>query len=331
MNKRIIVLLFAIATGQPALGQTQDTIYYDKEWKISPEYNAEFYRIVNYDPNGAPTGLVRDYYISGELQGEGESIYIDTIDDTRSKWKNKTIIYYKSGAKEFEFSYDKLGNLNGLYTQWYENGKLKYQDEYKSGNLTDKWYTECDEFEKCQKVFFEYFNSLKAESEWNLYKDNCQSKIIKDKGLLIKTMSDSSCTRFINVPIRTEKDFSVETIIAFERGDSTSGHGLIWGFTDWNNYFYFYIAANGNYKIGAFSGGQHLEFAKWTPSIYINQSAERNLLRVNKAKDKVYYSINGETIGSEDFSSFKGDKIGLNILNGKKELFFEQLVARQDL
>ena len=137
--------------------------------------------------------------------------------------------------------------------------------------------------------------------------------------------------QWIHLPIDISNDFSIETIINFKSGAKNSAQGLIWGFKNWDNYYYFYISANGYYRVGAKTDGLSLEFIKWTQSSYINQNNARNLIKVNKVDDKVYYSINGQIIGSEKFYTFRGNNIGFSIPNGKKKVLFEGLLVRQDI
>lgn len=349
-------LLILILVSLVTFGQRQGKIYYDKDWNGCSQSKAAFYRIVNYDANGKPVGKVKDYFITGELQSEIEgAILIDEYDDEKSKWFGLSTGYYKSGKKQFEMMHDKEGKttyhkiwfengnleldasykngkLDGVYTRYHENGKIAYKREYADGKPTSKWSLDCDEFGKCQKVFFDGFSTAENVNEWPLFnKDNCESKIIEDKGLRMETTSERGFAQLIHVPLDIEENFSIETIITHEVGDGNAGEGLIYGFKDWDNYFYFTITASGYFRIGARTEGLNLEFVKWQKSSYINQTRpERNLIKINKVKDKVYYSINGQVVASEDFYAFRGNMMGFNIASGKKRILFERILVRQD-
>jgi S1-C subfamily serine protease len=338
------------------LGQKPEKIFYDKEWKGCNESKSSFYRIVTFDNNRKPVGKILDYFISGELQAEADgAINIDRNNDENSLFIGKSTGYYKSGKKEFENSYDNLGQFlsnthwyengnkkfeakfkngkyNGDYIKYYEDGKVKFKDEFNEGTPIDKWFTECDEFEKCQKVFLEGFRTKEDENNWELKNvDDFKSEIIANEGLLMKTKTDKGFAQWIHLPIDISNNFSIETIINFKSGEENSAQGLIYGFKDWSNYYYYSISANGYYRIGAITDGLNLEFEKWTQSSYINQNIDRNLIKINKVKDKVYFSINGQIVASEDFYSFKGNNIGFYIPSGKKEVLFERLIVKQDV
>jgi len=358
MNKVIktIGLLILILISQIASGQKQKKIYYDKGWMVTQsEAKAKYYRLITFAEDGKPMGIVKGYYITGEIQWEGKILYFDKHDNRNDLSDGRCIWYYKNGKKSRESLFVdgkeegltinwyeggeilreieyKSGIFNGKYIIYYENGKIKFRAEYKDGKLVDKWTVECDEFENCQKVFLDGFSNLENTNNWNLYKqENFVSKVIEKKGLRMETKSDLGFGQLIHIPLDLEENFSIETIVNHESGDKNSGEGLIFGFMDWDNYFYFTLSASGYFTIGAKSEGINLEFVKWQKTEYINQITNRNLLKINRLEDKIYYSINGQIVGIENYYSFKGNFMGFQIVSGKKRVLFERLLIRQDI
>lgn len=356
MKQKILFLLFLVTYGLSVLGQTEEKIYYDENWKVTNKSNADYYRLITFDENGKPLGKVKDYYITGELQWEGYFSYVDKYDNSKDINEGHCIWYHKNGnkaresdmvnnlengrttywhengnkAREVDF---KMGVPNGVWIDYYENGKLFRKFNFSDGKLVDKFFTECDEFGKCQKVFYESFASEDNLNDWQLVKDekDYKSSIISEKGLLMETKTENGFRQTINIPLSLTDDFSIETIIDFKSGEKNNGHGLIWGFRDWDNYYYFYISANGYYRIGAKTEGINLEFVEWTQSNSINQDYKRNQIKILRVKDKMYFSINGTLVHSEDFYAFRGNNIGFSILSGKKSVLFENLIVKQDL
>lgn len=353
---KVIGLLIFLSAHQFVFGEKQEKIFYDKDWKGCSESKAAFYRTFNLDGNNKPIGEIHDYYITGELQSKLEgALSIDRNNDKNSLFIGRSIGYYKSGKKKFEELRDEKGNAlllkhwyengnieydskfkdgeyDGLYISYYENGKVKFKREFNAGKPVDKWFTECDEFGACQKVFFEGFETKEDDNKWEPADlDDFKSEIIANEGLLMKTKTEKGFAQWIHLPIDISTDFSIETIINFKGGNDNSAQGLIYGFKDFNNYYYYNISANGYYCVGAVLDGLKLEYPVWTKSSYINQGINRNLVKVNKIKDKVYFSINGQIIASEDFLTFKGNNIGFYITSGKKEVLFERLLVKQDI
>jgi len=356
MKKRNLILIIGFLITQLSFAQTQQKIYYDSEWKGTLKSNAEFYRIFSTNENGDPVGKVKDYFITGELQSEIDgAIYIDKYDDSKSKFTGFSKGYFKSGGRQFEELFDDNGNqlthkswyengnievelsykngkYDGLYKTYYESGKLYRQFKFKNGDLESKFFIECDEFGTCQKIFYENFSTRQYLNEWDIVSDDkdYETSIIKDKGLLMESKTNYTFRETIRIPLNLENDFSIETIINFLGGSIDGGQGLMWGYKDWDNYCYFYITADGYYKIGAKTEGINLEFAKWTESKAINQNYERNLIKVLRKKDKMLFSINSTVVHIEDFYSFKGNEIGFSSY-GIKEVLFENLIVKQDI
>lgn len=142
------------------------TYYYDKNWKgVEREDFAEYKRVL------APSSdtlhfanKYRDFYITGEKQGEGEYITIDRYDDTKSVFEGEQIIYYKNGNVESKFNFrngKRMGNfemyfengllsrkgtigvngLEGIYTEFQGDGTVCVQLEYKDGSPIQDYYT----------------------------------------------------------------------------------------------------------------------------------------------------------------------------------------------
>jgi len=95
--------------------------YFDADWNIIHDStNASYYRTATY-LNGQPKvdSDVRDYFITGELQFEGQ-LSSENPDNPHgfTKW------YYKNGNLSSTRNY-KHGVLNGLYRNYFENGRIK--------------------------------------------------------------------------------------------------------------------------------------------------------------------------------------------------------------
>lgn len=358
MKKKLFISATVLFISIIAFGQKQEKFFYDSDWKGCSQSKAEFYRIVTLDANGKPVGKVMDYFSTGEVQAIADgAILIDRDNDENSIFTGNVIGYYKNGNKRFENllsekgtplrirnyhengqlkeegTYNDKRKMHGNYNLYYQSGKLYQSFQFSNGELASKFFIECDEFGSCQKVFNESFLVQENINEWQLIsgEQDQKSAIIPKKGLLMETKKEKGFSQTINIPLSLSEDFSIETIIDYKSGEKNSGHGLIWGFKDWQNYHYFYISANGYYQLGVISQGIILEFVKWTQTSSINIDYARNRLKVLKLNDKMYYSINGKLVNSEDFYLFRGNNIGFSILSGKKEVLFENLIVKQDV
>ncbi len=98
---------------------TAQTIeYFDADWnRLGSKESGAYYREITYDVNGKPVGKVREHYITGELQFEGQllSINPDTLDA-------KCVWYHRNGQKNREVTYQN-GNAVSTTRIWSEEGK----------------------------------------------------------------------------------------------------------------------------------------------------------------------------------------------------------------
>ena len=102
-----------------------DTIYYNKNWKVTPNKAfATYYRLALYPADTTSPKEFRTYYMSGELQGEGSFAVIDNKDDAKSEFIGAVTTYFKNGKVETQKSYQS-GLLTGEYTSYFNNGNIK--------------------------------------------------------------------------------------------------------------------------------------------------------------------------------------------------------------
>lgn len=161
MKRMMVIFILAI----PLL-VTAQTYYYDKNWKgVEREDFAEYKRILAPSSDSLHyANKYRDYFITGEKQGEGEYITIDRYDDSKSVFDGEQLSYYKNGnvasklfmkhgkqTGAFEMYFEngllsKKGTigengLEGLYTEFQGDGTICVQVEYHHGQPTQDYYT----------------------------------------------------------------------------------------------------------------------------------------------------------------------------------------------
>lgn len=329
MKQRLFILTITLFIGLLAFGQEQETIYYNSEWKVCKKAKAEYYRLITLDESGNPIGKVKDYYITGELQWEGNVSYFDKEDNSKDIAEGLCVWYYKNGNKARESTMD--NNLeNGVTTYWHENGKIARIINLKNGEFVDKFFTHCDEAGSCRKVFWEFFGTSNNIFGWPLEDSQYEeSIIIPEKGLSLRGKnSRQRIGTYINIPIEQSDNFSIETKIEYKSGEKRFSHGLIWGMKDWNNYYTFAVSGNGSYTISGKMEGIWLTMKEWTQNRYINNKT--NVLKVLRINDKVHFSINGHLLESLDFTTLFGNKTGF-FNDGKKEVIFNYLKVEKEI
>lgn len=114
-----------IAVNKVELQDRIDTIYYNKNWKVTKNKAfASYYRLALYPADKNATKEFKTYYMSGELQGDGNFITLDKTDDSKSKLCDQITTYFKNGDIEEQKNYAD-GKLNGEYISYYNNKNVK--------------------------------------------------------------------------------------------------------------------------------------------------------------------------------------------------------------
>ena len=174
-------LIFLSLVFNTSLFAQQKKEYYDERWKPVDSSQASYYRLITYDENGNPSGIVRDFYITGEKQWEGQFSYIDKLGNGNDVKEGLCTWYYKngkmsargffvngkvdgtyktwfeSGARKSEIQYNN-GVLHGMFITWFESGMLKKFAVYDQGNLVGNSSLLCDEYGRgCSRTFTQNF------------------------------------------------------------------------------------------------------------------------------------------------------------------------------
>ncbi|MCD8291330.1 MAG: hypothetical protein LUC91_07500 [Prevotella sp.] len=142
MKRTLILSVFGILVAICAFGQTKvDTLYYDKDWKgVADRLFAAYVRVAVEPDDPHFAKRCRDFYVTGEVQGESNFISIDKYDDSKSVFDGEWTTYFKSG-NVCEHGYRVNGVMDGEYSKYDEDGYLIQHAYYKDGQL-DGAYTE---------------------------------------------------------------------------------------------------------------------------------------------------------------------------------------------
>ena len=328
----------------------QQTEYFDENWQRCDVGNAKYYRLITYKAQNRPQGIIKDFYMSGNIQSEFETAYINYNEDRLnfnigdSKWyyengkisrschyKNNIIIgkdinYYENGNEACVTTYDNNGVI-ASYNSWYKSGKRNVVAEYQNGRLINDRYTEYDENGIACQVMQEDFSINKQT--WESEDDAGKSQVVSSNTLIITGKLDTPITRANYIQVNQDKDFSIEgTVGLLDKKNINIGYGLVLGFKDWSNYMCFVVTGEGGYKIQKIYEGINLPISDWKYSAAINKGMAKNLLKVMKIKDKMIFSINGTILESIDATSFRGGNYGI-LIGGKGDFVLENLTYKE--
>ncbi|MEP7321911.1 MAG: hypothetical protein ABI761_08325 [Saprospiraceae bacterium] len=357
MKKIIFVLTCIIFVFPQIHAQKKQRIYYDKDWKVvKTKKEAEFYREVIKKSKSDTGGIVKDYFINGALQGEGNAIKLDMEDDANTIWKGKLTGYYAGAIKRFENNYNDSGIAHGTHTQWYingfkeselnysegklngvsvsyfPNGKEKSRLEYNNGVLTGPVIT-CEEDGNCEKTVREDFKSGDDTMGWNLKmtKDE-ESEILAGQGLRMAKKTNKRHHRAVSWDLDMKKNFKIESSVLFSEGDNKNGFGLVFAYKDIGNLQFFYISAEGKFKTGVITNNK-AKSSVWKTSEFINKGAEINDLKIVYSGKNLEFFINNSLVQQSEFNPVTGTLAGIGLEEGagKMQAYLISMIVSNSL
>jgi S1-C subfamily serine protease/antitoxin component YwqK of YwqJK toxin-antitoxin module len=317
----------------PKIG-TRVTEYFNSDWKHCQAKDASYYRIITYSAPHTPKGVVKDYYMSGALQGEATFVYVDYEDDAKNfnegemtlyyesgkvqshvfyinnQPNGPQIDYYESGQKKSESFYT-YGLLNGTQVTYFENGNPYIIANYELGRLKNNKFLEFSEDgESCALAYNEDFQ--KNSNSWKYEGANGKLEVTSSNTIGVTVSPERSVSGGIYVDFSSSKDNIIELTTRQNSVSKDVVVGFLFGFKDWDNYCGFYI--NGNqYLIQQVRNGKQISDHSWQYSEAIK--TDINSISIANIGDKLSFQINDEKIGYINRPRYDGAYFCLTVVN----------------
>ena len=117
-----------------------------------------------------------------------------------------------------------------------------------------------------------------------------------------------------SINIDENRDFSVEASIYKVSGEEAYGHGLIWGFKDWDNYFSFNISSTGLFRVSKEENEEWTNIKGWTKSNAVFKGNRvTNVLKIVKIGSMLKFYINKNFVFETHYEEMLGNRIGFEI------------------
>lgn len=315
----------------PKIGQ-RVTEYFDENWNRCEAKNASYYRLITYSAPNKPKGVVKDYYITGELQSEQYPIFIDYDDDSRSFLEGTQIFYHKNGKIESKQQYFN-NKLNGPSISYYPNGEIESEINFEHG-IPDgdaiEYYSNGNiatvrKFNDGQLHNNKYLKITEDETVFLVYEENFLSnreawEFKGQNGIVVVNDAESismqaSPERSVSGGIYTGFSPTSENIISIVTNQRNQGEGVVsflFGFKDWDNMCAFSIAGN-SFKFTWRKNGIIVQDDEWQMSEYIQPDI--NLLTIVNIQDRIRFFINDELVKEVGRIYYDGSFCGISLYN----------------
>lgn len=306
---------------KPKIG-TRMTEYFDKDWNRSQAKDAVYYRLITYEAPNKPVGKIKDYYITGELQGDFTAVYIDYADEGKNFFEGEANWYYKSGKleKKCYFYNSKLngpevsyyedgtvlsyanyshGLLNGSVISNYPNGNPRIIANYDNGVLKNNKYLQFTEDGVAFLVYNENF--IKNRESWEYNGVNGKLSVNSDNTISMQVTPNRTVSGGIYTGFSATGE-NIISIMTHRQAKNENIIGLLFGFKDWDNYCGLYISGS-EYVFQYIKNGQQMTRQEWKTSAAIE--SEVNTLTIVNSGNKTSLIINDVTV--EEYSRIRYD------------------------
>lgn len=164
------------------------------------------------------------------------------------------------------------------------------------------------------------------EKAWDLYSSNESLSEIKDGQLIIKSISTKGTSRYIEVDHPFE-EYSIEGTVIKNNTTKKNIAGIIFGFEDWDNFWYFTIQEF-TFSIGYYYQGIHSPLAANHYASEINSTGE-NVLKLITSGEYIIFSINKNIQFKTKRKPLFGKKAGFIVSSKSQSIFFDNLIVKE--
>ena len=315
----------------PKIGQRL-TEYFDKDWNRCDAKSAAYYRLITYSAPHVPKGVVKDYYITGELQSEQYPVYVDYENDSQSFLEGEQIFYYKNGKIERKQQYYNnrlngssisyyddgkiaseefycFGTPNGDAIEYYPNGKIATVRKYNNGQLHNNKYLHITEDDVPLLIYDENF--IRNKDAWEYHGQNGIVQVNDEVSISMQ----ASPERMISGGIYTGFSPMSDNIISVVTNQRNPGQGIVsflFGFKDWDNLCALSIAGD-KYQFTYKKNGVIVQNDEWAFSEYIQ--SDINQFTVVNSGDKIRLYINDKQVKEVGRIYYDGSLCGVSLYN----------------
>ena len=339
------VLFDSSLIGKPILS------YLDGSGRIVKSKNAESLRQVIVDSGLLPVTEVQFLYLNRSRKATENYLYLDIEDPLQTYREGPFVTYHANGRIKAEGAYSRnqlqgimkeydeqgnmirhsvfsLGTPDGEFVEYYPEGEVRSFAYFEMGELVEEKFLEFDKEGRQSLVRKENFGRHK--DIWEHASDLSAAEVLDTGSLLIKVKQNGSLFRSNIMEVDPKSEYCISALLRKVKGVDASPYGVVFEFSDWDNYMEFLISDNGSFIVYGKREGQDMFLTDWQQTNFIKPPGEINLLEVKRIGNSLIYFINGEQVGATRYKGSTGNQVGL-LVGGKGEYEMNRLIVREYL
>lgn len=313
----------------PKIGR-QVREYFDENWNRCEPGQAAYYRLITYSAPNRPEGIVKDYYITGELQSEQYPVFIDYDDERKTFLEGTQTIYHRNGKpSRVAYFYNNIPNgpvteyypdgevaseafLNmgvpdGDMIQYYPDGKFATVAKYENGRLHNNKYLHITEDQMVFLVYDEDF--ARNRDAWEFSGQRGVVQVNDAASITMQANPDRTITGGIYTGFAPMSD-NIISVLTNQRDPGQGVVTLLFGFKDWDNLCAFSIAGN-SYSFTYKKNGVVVQSDEWKRSDAIKP--DLNSLMVVNRGEKITMYVNDTPLVETGRIYYDGSFIGVSL------------------
>jgi S1-C subfamily serine protease len=322
------------------------TEYFDEKWNRCEKSVASYYRKTSYSSDNVPKGIVKDFYISGNIMRKYHLRYVDYSDEEMNFLDaGEFLSYYENGTQYMDSKVNYRGSLFGRANYFHDNGQLKTVCNYNNYGQLDGDRVELDvlgnittyaNYDNDEIVSDKYYN-ITQEGLWELnYIEDFEKNIdfwkegsepyasLYEGNLFVDTKNNAPYikSRYLNVDKSVQFTIYSNSAAIKKDLDKETLAGLIFDWSSQYNYAMLYVDHKNIARlIRVINGKTELMIEHKLTSPDNHSDISRFDLSINFFYSEIRFNVNGETIHTMvKWDWLGGKEYGIWLSGGKNYL-----------
>ncbi|MBF8458004.1 hypothetical protein IV494_12530 [Kaistella sp. G5-32] len=306
IHKFIFLLTFFLC--QLSFAQNSESIYYDKEWKVTNKTNASYYREMPMKTLGE-LNLLRDFYMNGTPQFEG---YVSKNDENAYVGD---ITWYDENGNDTTFRQYVNKSKNPTLTYYHANGKIRKTVQYKNGLKDGETIIYAKDGTVLMKGI--YFKGTPKSGDFEIITEDYENNN-SDEPQLQKTVGVEPPMPYSAVPEKTRKVY-----------EKTVSQKIFWSNSNKLAQEKVYAIIAGDLK---FIGQKNYDITGKLVQTLNENNLKKYSSKINDGTDYQYFLQNNFATGLQSSTNYiKGEKSGKSISYNPKGGIYSESNYREGI